>query len=184
MTLTAPDGTIAAQESGGREPGTYEVAFPPLPPPPPPPPEGQPPLVPTESLPPAEGRWALTVTSTDDQGLSSTATRRFAVNTTLGFLKVEPARLVLPKNGGRTVTIRWTQARAAKVKVTVETGERILVRSIANQRFEAGAQAVTWDGRANWGKLVFGGSYVIRVTATNELGVVSLEQHLTVRRTA
>jgi flagellar hook assembly protein FlgD len=62
--------------------------------------------------------------------------------------------------------------------------EGILVRTVANQRFEAGAQAVTWDGRASWGKLVFGGRYVIRVTATNELGVVSLEQQLTVRRTA
>jgi len=124
------------------------------------------------------------VTSTDDQGLASTATRRFAVNSTLGFLKIEPVRLLLPKNGGRTATIRWAQTRAARVKVTVETGEGILVRTVASQRFESGAQAVTWDGRANWGKLVFGGRYVVRITATNELGVVSLEQQLTVRRTA
>jgi hypothetical protein len=184
VTLTAPDGAVAAQESGGREAGTYDVAFPPVPPPPPPPPEGEPPPEPTEPLPPAEGRWTLTITSTDDQGLSSTATRRFAVNSTLGFLKIEPARLVLPKNGGRTATIRWTQARAARVKVTVETGEGILVRTVANQRLEPGAQAVPWDGRANWGKLVFGGRYVVRVTATNELGVVALEQLLTVRRAA
>jgi len=187
VTLTAPDGTIAAQESGGREPGTYDVAFPPVPPPPPPPPEGEPapePIEPAEPLQPVEGRWTLTVTSTDDQGLASTATRRFAVNSTLGFLKIEPVRLLLPKNGGRTATIRWAQTRAARVKVTVETGEGILVRTVASQRFESGAQAVTWDGRANWGKLVFGGRYVVRITATNELGVVSLEQQLTVRRTA
>ena len=184
VTLAAPDGTVAAQESGGREPGSYDVAFPPLFPIPPPPPEGQPPPEPTEPLPPAEGRWTLTVDSTDDQGLSSTATRRFAVNSTIGFQKIEPVLLVLPKKGGRTATIRWTQARSARVKVTVETGEGILVRTVANERFEAGAQAVTWDGRANWGKLVFGGRYVVRVTATNELGTVSLVQELTVRRTA
>ena len=35
VTLTAPDGAVAFQESGAREPGTYDVAFPPLPPPPP-----------------------------------------------------------------------------------------------------------------------------------------------------
>jgi Phosphodiester glycosidase/FlgD Ig-like domain len=184
VTLTAPDGAIASQESGGREPGTYEVAFPPPAPPPPPPPEGVPPPEPTEPLPPIEGRWALTVASTDDQGLSSSATRRFAVNSTLGFLKIAPTRLVLPKNGGRTATIRWTQARAARVKVTLETSEGILVRTVASQSFEPGAQAVTWDGRANWGKLVFGGRYIVRVSATNELGVVSLEQQLTVRRAA
>ncbi|HEU5263022.1 MAG TPA: phosphodiester glycosidase family protein [Gaiellaceae bacterium] len=184
VTLTAPDGTIAAQESGGREPGTYDVAFPPLPPPPVAPPEGEPPPEPTASPLPAEGRWTLTVAATDDQGLSSTATRRFAVNSTLGFLRVEPARLVLPKNGGRTATIRWTQTRAARVRVTLETLEGVLVRTVSNQRFEPGAQALTWDGRANWGKLVFGGRYVVRVLATNELGVVSLTQPLTVRRTA
>ena len=39
-TLTAPDGSIAWQEAGAREPGTYDVAFPPPPPPPPPPPGG------------------------------------------------------------------------------------------------------------------------------------------------
>jgi len=184
VTLTAPDGAVAAQESGGREPGSYDVAFPPLPPPPPPPPEGEPPPEPTTPLPPAEGRWTLTVTAIDDQGLSSTATRRFAVNSTLGFLKIEPTRLVLPKNGGRPAAIRWTQTRAARVRVTVETVERVLVRTVTNQRFEAGAQAVAWDGRANWGKLVFGGRYVVRVAATNELGVVELDQPLTVRRTA
>jgi len=189
VTLTAPDGAIAAQESGGREPGIYEVAFPPLPLPPPPPPlppEGQPPPEPepTTPLPPAEGRWTLTVASTDDQGLSSTATRRFAVNSTLGFLTIEPARLVLPKSGGRAAAVRWTQARAARVKITVETREGILVRTVANQRFEAGGQVATWDGRANWGKLVFGGRYVVRITATNELGAVSLETQLTVRRAA
>ena len=182
VTLTAPDGTVAAQESGGREPGTYDVAFPPLPPPPTP--GGEPSLQPTQAPPLAEGRWTLTVTATDDQGLSSAATRRFAVNSTLGFLKIEPARLALPKSGGRTATIRWTQARAARVKVTVETGDGILVRTFANQRFEPGTQAVTWDGRTNWGKLVFGGRYVVRVTTTNELGTVSLTQQLTVRRTA
>ena len=183
VTLTAPDGTVAAHESGGREPGTYEVAFPPLPPPPPPPPEGQPPPEPTEPLPPAEGRWTLTVTSADDQGLSSSATRRFAVNSTLGFLRLEPSRLFLPPSG-RNAAIQWTQARAARVKVTVETSDGILVRTVVSQRYEPGGQAAAWNGRMANGKLVSGGRYVVRVTATNELGTVSLEQPLTVRRTA
>ena len=86
-TLTAPDGSIAWQEADvARAPGTVDVAFPPLPLPPPPPPEGEPPPPqPTTPLPPAEGRWALTISALDDQGLSSTTTRRFTVNSTLAL---------------------------------------------------------------------------------------------------
>ena len=181
-TLTAPDGTIAWQESLLREPGMYELAFPP-PPPPPPPPEGEPPPEPTEPLPPAEGRWTLTVTALDDQGLSSTTSRRFAVNSTLGTLRVAPARVVVRKSGGRA-EVRWAQARAARVKVTIETPEGVVVRTVANATLEAGEQVVTWDGRRGNRKPVGTGRYFARVTATNELGVVSLLTQLTVRRVA
>lgn len=182
-TLTAPDGTIAWQESLPRTPGTYEVAFPPAPAPPPPPPEGQPPPPPSPVVPPAEGRWTLTVTALDDQGLSSAATRRFWVNSTLASLRVAPGRLVVRPAGGR-VDVRWAQARAARVRVTVETPEGVVVRTVANASLEAGEQAVSWDGRRPNRKPVAGGRYVVRVTATNELGVVSLTQPLTVRRAA
>ena len=56
VTLTAPDGTIALQESSPREPGTYAVPFPPPAAPSAPPPEGQP-APPTAPIVPAEGRW-------------------------------------------------------------------------------------------------------------------------------
>ena len=179
-TLTAPDGTVAWQEPGiAREPGAYDVAFPPASASPPPP-EGQPPPAPQPVL-PAEGRWTLTVSATDDQGLSSTATRRFAVNSTLGSLRVSPARVVVRNTGGR-VDIRWSQARAARVRVTVETPEGIVVRSVSNVAAQPGDQAVAWDGRAANRKLVAGGRYIVRLAATNELGSVSLTQPLTVSR--
>ncbi|HEU4972979.1 MAG TPA: phosphodiester glycosidase family protein [Gaiellaceae bacterium] len=180
-TLTAPDGTIAWQESGvAREPGAYQVAFPPAAPAPPPPPEGGPAPEP-EPVTPAEGRWTLTVSATDDQGLPSTTTRRFAVNSTLASLRVSPGRVVVRKAGGRA-DVRWAQARAARVKVTVETPEGIVVRTISNVATQPGEQTVVWDGRAGNRKPVAGGRYVVRVTATNELGSVSLTQPLTVRR--
>jgi exopolysaccharide biosynthesis protein len=182
-TLTAPDGSVAWQEAGGRDPGAYEVAFPPPPPPPPPPPEGQPPPEPTTPLPPAEGRWTLTVTALDDQGLTSTTTRRFAVNSTLGSLRVAPPRVVVRPTGGRA-DISWAQARAARVKVTIETPEGVVVRTVTNTPLQAGEQTAAWDGRGSNRKPVPGGRYVARVTATNELGVVSLTQPLTVRRVA
>lgn len=180
VTLSAPDGTPAFQESLPRDPGTYTVTFPPPTANPTPP---APPAPPTTPLPPAEGRWTLTVSATDDQGLPSSATRRFWLNTTLGFVRVEPARLLLPP-AGASMTIRWTQARAARVRVTVETPEGILIRTVSVGRFEAGSQAATWNGRLPNGKLVPGGRYVVRVAATNEVGAVDLEMPLTVRRTA
>jgi len=182
-TLTAPDGVIAWQEASARDPGTYEVAFPPPPPPPPPPPEGQPPPPPPPPLPPAEGRWTLTVTALDDQGLSSTTTRRFAINSTLGSLRVAPARVIVRPTGGR-LDVRWAQARAARVKVTIETPGGVVVRTVSNTLLQAGEQTATWDGRAGNRKPVAGGRYVARVTATNELGAVFLTQPLTVRRVA
>jgi exopolysaccharide biosynthesis protein len=176
VTLTAPDGAVAFQESGAREPGTYDVAFPPLAPPPPPPEPA-----PTEPLPPAEGRWTFTVVSTDDQGLPSTTTRRFAVNSTLGSLRLSPTRVVVRPTGGRA-DILWSQSRAARVKVTIETPEGIVVRTVTNATLQAGAQTVIWDGKGGNRKPVAGGRYVASVTATNELGSVALTQELTVRR--
>jgi flagellar hook assembly protein FlgD len=137
--------------------------------------------LPTEPVPAAEGRWTFTVNTLDDQGLGSTTTHRFSVNSTLGSLRVAPRRVLVRATGG-SASIRWSQARPARVKVTIETPEGIVVRTVATSQLQAGAQSVTWDGRAGSRKLVAGGAYVARVTATNELGAVTLTQPLTVRR--
>jgi hypothetical protein len=178
-TLTAPDGTIAWQESSTNEAGTYDVAFPP---PAPVAPEGTPP-VPTlsEPTPPTEGRWTFGVSAIDDQGLVSAATRRFSVNSTLASLRVAPVRVLVTKAGG-TATVSWSQTRAARVKVTIETPRGTVVRTAASGPLLAGDQSVVWDGRSRTGKPVAGGRYVVRVTATTEIGVVSLTQPISVRR--
>ena len=182
VTLTAPDGTVAFTETSAREPGEYPVAFPPPVSIPPQPEPGQPAPEPPPPLPPIEGRWTLSVKATDDQGLTSSSVRRFAVNSTLGFLRAEPARLVLPPRGANA-TIRWTQTRAARVKVSVRTIDGVLIRVPASRRIEPGEQAVTWNGRRASGKLAAGGRYIVVVEAVNELGTVALEQQLMVRRT-
>jgi Phosphodiester glycosidase/FlgD Ig-like domain len=183
VTLTAPGNVVAFQETVAREPGTYDVQFPPVAPPPLPPPEGVPPPPPPPPEPPAEGRWTLQVSATDDEALHSSTTRRFWVNSTLGFLQVQPRVLRVPPRG-RSATIGWTQTRAAQVTVTVETMSGIPVRTVARRRFEPGQASVTWNGLTPRGRQVFGGLYRIRVSARNEVGSVSLDQQLRVRRIA
>jgi hypothetical protein len=180
VTLTAPDGSIPFQETAPREPGTYGVAFPPPADLPVPAPGVEPP--PTPPL--AEGRWTLSVAATDDQGLPSSAARRFEVNSTLGFLRVKPARLVLRPRAGAATVVRWRQARPARVTVRIATGGGILVRRFRVGPLAAGEHAVTWNGRRGNGRLVAGGRYVVRVSATNDLGSVTLERQLAVRRIA
>ena len=125
----------------------------------------------------------LFVSATDDQGLASSSVQRFAVNSTVGHLKVQPARLLLRPQGGRAL-VRWTQTRVARTRVTVETPEGVLVRSLALRRMEAGEQSAEWNGRLRNGKLASTGRYVVRVAAKNNLGVVTLEGRLVVRRVA
>lgn len=180
VKLTAPDGTVAFQETASRTPGSYPVAFPPAPQAPVPPGPGEPPPPAPVPVPIAEGRWVLSVASTDDQGLLSSAVRRFAVNSTLGFVRVEPTLLVLRRGGG-SAAVRWTQTRGARVKVTVETIDGVLIRVPALRRFESGEQSVIWNGRQASGKLAAAGRYVVRIEASNELGSVALEHELRVR---
>jgi hypothetical protein len=121
----------------------------------------------------------------DDQGLTSTTTRRFWVNSTLGYLRVQP-RTVLVKVGrkmqGRPARITWTQFRAALVTVTVETRGGIPIRTIAKGRVTAGQGTAVWDGRTRTGKAVAGGVYRIRVSARNEVGTVALERPVLAHR--
>jgi hypothetical protein len=180
VTLVAPDGSIAFSETGTRPPGTYQVPFPP---PPPPSPEGLPPASPSQQRPPTEGRWSLRVTATDEQGLASAGAGRFWVNSTLGFLRVRPSTLRLPP-AGATATVDWTQARVARVRLTVETAGGAVLRSVPLGRLEPGRHRATWNGTLGRGKPAPTGRYVLRVTASNDLGTVVLDRALAVRRVA
>ena len=68
------------------------------------------------------------------------------------------------------------------MRVVVETARAELVRVVARRVFRAGKQSVTWNGRLQRGKLAAAGTYVVRVEATNKLGLASLQRPLSVRR--
>jgi hypothetical protein len=163
-TLVAPDGVAAFTETVQREPGTYPVAFPPAP--------ADPTLPPAA---PAEGRWRLDVSATDDVGQTSTTSQPFAVNSTLGFAKLSRRSLVVRARGKQTIQAGVTLTRPARVLATVETASGVRVASIALRRLEAGRFVARWKGTTAGGRsFAYGGLYKIRFHATNALGAVDL----------
>ena len=163
-TLTAPGGTVASTETLDQLPGTYPVAFPPA--------SADPTQEPAA---PAEGRWRLVVAATDDLGRASTTTQTFTVNNTLGFARLSRRTLVVRVRGKQTIAAGVTLTRAARVTATVETKTGVQVATIAVRRLPAGRFSATWRGTTRGGKfLVYGGMYIVRFRAANELGTVDV----------
>ena len=164
-TLTAPGGEVAFTETVAREPGTYEVAFPPVP--------ADPNAPPAE---PAEGRWQLEVAATDDIGRASRTRERFSVNNTLGDVKLARRAITVRARGKQFQQAGVDVTRPARLRVTVETRSGVRVATIAVRRIqEPGRFLVRWRGTTRGGRaLVYGGNYVLRFRAANELGVVEL----------
>ena len=186
VKLTRPDGTSGYEASVTKQPGSYAVPFPPPATPvvPVPPPVTAPASTTRTTAArsaPAQGRWELTVTATDDIGQASEMTQSFVVNTTIGFLATAPKKLFLPPRG-RDLRIRWKQSKSASVVVTVETRAGDVVRTLAKRKYDAGTQGVTWNGLDRAKKAVKGGGYVVRVVARNPLGTLDLSRDLRVQR--
>ena len=128
------------------------------------------------------GSWRWVVRATDSlTGHSSRMSRGFAVNKTLGFLRLSKERMrVVAGRGGRlTVSARLT--RRARLSVTVRSSgavRRVLYSGAASR----GAHSWLWNGRGRRGNVLAGGVYTIVVRATNELGSVHLQQKVRVVR--
>jgi hypothetical protein len=163
-TLVGPGEVTAFTETLDQVPGTYPVAFPPVP------------LDPTlPPAPPAEGRWRLDVSATDDLGQTSTTSQSFTVNSTLGFTKLSRRSLVVRVRGTQIIQAGVTLARPARVFATVETASGVRVAAIALRNLGPGRFIARWKGTTAGGRsFAYGGLYKIRFRATNELGAVEL----------
>jgi hypothetical protein len=181
VKLLRPDGTLGYQASVTRQPGRYAVPFPPVPPVTPAAPSASSRGVAARSAGPAQGRWTLTVTATDDIGQPSEMTQAFLVNSTIGFLATSPSKLFLPP-GGRDVRIGWKQTKTARVTVTVETRAGEVLRTLAKRSYTAGVRGVTWNGLDRKKNAVKGGTYVVRVVARNAIGTLDLARNVRVQR--
>jgi hypothetical protein len=175
VTLTGPDGAVAfGEQQVQRAPGRYTVAFPPAPTP----------EVP-EPAAPAEGTWRLKVEAVDEEGQASDSSQTFAVNNTLAALRLTPGRLVVRAGGSKRLRAGVTLARGATVAVTVETRAGVPVATLLRKRVEPGRLLFSWTGRTAGGRrLAYGGSYLVRVRAKNELGTVELTRNFGVLRAA
>jgi hypothetical protein len=164
-SLVGPDGAERVLESGRRDPGRFRVAW-----------SG----VRADGSPEPEGRWRFRISATDDQGQTSSAERLFSVNNTLGALAVQP--LVWVGRGGSNLRATFRVAHAAVVRATVERPSGAVVRTILRRSFAEGPATIGWDGRDTSRTVAYRGRYVLRLTATNELGTVALTRPFSVRR--
>jgi phosphodiester glycosidase/flagellar hook capping protein FlgD len=164
--LVGPDGVSRYTYSGLAAPGMYPLDWPGTAP------DGQPEL---------EGRWRWVVSATDNTGVASAGERDFVLNRTLGFAApVEPA-LAVPRPRARVVaTFKLT--RAATITPRIETASGVLLRTLPKIRAQPGDLQVAWDGVTDGGAVVYSGRYVAELTATNELGSISLGAGFSVRR--
>ena len=67
-----------------------------------------------------------------------------------------------------STTIRFDLATAGPVRLDVLSADGRLVRTLVDERREAGPQAVVWNGRDSTGRLAASGTYFCRVEAHGE----------------
>jgi len=82
----------------------------------------------------------------------------------------------------RAVIATFTLTRPAKVTTTVESTNGLVVRKVGTASVGPGTASVRWDGRDRRRNLVYGGRYVVRVRAQNQLGPSSLTQSFLAHR--
>lgn len=160
--LLGPDGSKISLDSGERTPGTYKFSW-----------KG----VDAAGKVLPEGRWIWRVSAVDDLGRSSSAERPFLLNVTLKGLTVDPA-VVRPGSGAR---IAVDLARPARLTIRIETRTGTVLRTLASRSADTGHVTVSWDGRIG-GRRVPAGTYLVRATATNEVGTADLTRAIQAAR--
>jgi flagellar hook assembly protein FlgD len=164
-SLIGPDRIPRQTTTGVKNPGTYKLSW-----------NGRT----AEGATEPEGRWRWVINAVDDQQQQSKVERLFYLNNTLGYLKINPRRVVLHKRGG-SVRIRFRLAHPAAVTLTIRTASGARVRTI-RKRLRAGQTSIRWNGRYGNGVRAFSGPYIAQVQTSNAFGPAKLERRFFVRR--
>jgi hypothetical protein len=163
LKLVRPNGTVAWRARRAAQPGTFRRLV------------GSPVM--------RDGVWRWVVQATENaSGRVSTMTRSFKVNRTLGHLRLSRERLpVVPRRTVR-VFISAVLTRQATVHVAALTRSGQVRKILFQGARGRGKHVWSWDGRRTAGVLVPGGTYVIRVRATNSFGALTLTDTIRVVR--
>jgi hypothetical protein len=164
--LLGPGGAAVPVFLGQQQPGVYPFTWTGVTP---------------EGAPFPEGGWRFVVSATDDLGRPSTIERDFSLNLTLAQPRTAGGTLVVPRARPRTVAL-FTLTHPATVTSRIETRSGVVLRTFARKSYDSGFVQVAWDGVTRSGAVVYSGSYVARVLATNALGTVDLTAAFRVRR--
>jgi Phosphodiester glycosidase len=150
--LVGPDGSEQVLDSGAKSTlGSYRLPW---------------------AGPGAEGTWRFVVSATDDLGRASNMERTFALNNTLGGLRVDtPA--ITTRGSLRT---SFTLTRPAQVRARIATPSGAGVATLGPRSLQAGAQTAAWRLRVRPGR------YQVRITAQNAVGTVTSSAAFSVRR--
>jgi hypothetical protein len=154
-SVISPNGTSYPIDSGARQPGVYHFSW--------------------NSF-NVQGTWHWNVHATDSSARQSTADQPFSYNLTLSGLKVPT---IDPRSSG--VPVSFTLSQPAKVTLQIEKLGGAIVRTLPSQTLSAGAQTQTWDATLDGQTKAYTGTYVMRVTATNAVGTMSLTAPFTLR---
>lgn len=134
-----------------------------------------------DGTPEQEGQWAFTVTAVDDLGRTSTESRRFSLDLTLGSAAAVTPALAVPRKKARSVAT-FALTRRARVTERIETTGRVLLRNLGATTAGPGTLTVVWDGRASSGASVYSGRYVAHAIAQSAVGTSDLTATFSVRR--
>ena len=168
VTLVEPSGALRAIEVTERQPGWYTLPW-----------TGRR----ADGTLEPQGRWRWVVSARDDRGRHSADEQPFWLNTTLGGLRAEPSVVRVSPRGG-SLRISFTLAYPASWTATIETPRGTVLRTYTRHATPPGPVSLVWDGRYRKGARAYSGRHVVRVAATNDLGVAQLTHPFLVRRVA
>lgn len=158
VRLVGPGGNVLWRDTGAHDPGTYAL---------------KPDLAGR-----SEGPWRWIVRATDEEGNESKAERAFAVNNTLGYLRLSAGRV----RRGTSLGVSFRLAHDARLAVSVVAENGNPVRTILTGWHERGELELAWNGRTASGKIARAGRYAVHARAVNDLGTVELADSVLVRR--